>query len=220
MPPVSRPQRRAVLGARIQNGEGRGIARHPRVRAARSRPDVIPGGLHLAAAGGVRSDGESAGPSVRVAAQIRVVIADQHAGMRRALRLLLEPEDGMLVVAETGGLVTALHQLRRHRPDVLLLDPYLLKGSGINAVRRLREQEPQTEIVVVTMDDCARLAEHVLNAGAIGFVLKDTADAELAPAIRRAARGEGYTSPRISLEPRSPEAPCLTNSAVRPACQR
>ncbi|MGO9961395.1 MAG: response regulator transcription factor [Solirubrobacteraceae bacterium] len=165
----------------------------------------MPGGLRLAAAGGVRSDGEFAGPPIRVAAQIRVVIADQHAGMRRALRLLLEPEDGVLVVAETGSLVTALHQLQRHRPDVLLLDPHLLDGSGINAVRWLRDQDPQTEIVVVTMDDCAPLAEHMLNAGAIGFVLKDTADAELAPAIRRAARGDRYTSPRMSLEPRSPE---------------
>jgi two-component system response regulator NreC len=164
----------------------------------------MPGGLHLAAANGDGSDGESAAPPIRIAAQIRVVIADQHTGMRRAMRLLLEPEDGVLVVAETGSHATALHQLKRHRPDVLLLDPCLLDGSGINAVRRLRDQEPQTAIVVVTMDDCAQLAEHMLNAGAIGFVLKDTADAELAPAIRRAARGDRYTSPRMSLEARSP----------------
>lgn len=154
--------------------------------------------MRLVSTGGGPSDAMPGPPP------ICVVVADKHPGMRCTLRLLLEPEDDFEVAAEAGSLATALHQLRRHRPHVLVLDPHPLDGSGLDAVRRLRQDAPRTEIVVVTMDDCAALAIHTFNAGAIGFVLKDTADTELATAIRRAARGHQYASPRMRLAPGSP----------------
>jgi DNA-binding NarL/FixJ family response regulator len=73
-----------------------------------------------------------------------------------------------------------------------------LDESRVEAVRHLREQAPSTEIVVLTMHESPTLGKQALEAGAIAFVLKDTADSELPEAVRRAARGERYTSPRVT----------------------
>ncbi len=117
--------------------------------------------------------------------------------MRRSLRLLLEHEDSVEIVAETSDLQMTERQIRRYRPGVVVLDMRLRDGSSIEAIRRIRRRAPCPQIVVLTMDDSPGFAEHARAAGAIGFVLKDTADAELADAIRCAAAGEHYTSPRM-----------------------
>ncbi len=117
--------------------------------------------------------------------------------MRRSLRLLLEGEVDVEVVAEAIDLRTAEREVRRHHPAVLVLDLRLRDGSSIEAIRLMREQAPRVQIVVLTMDDSPGYAEEALRAGAVGFVLKDTADAELGDAIRKAAAGDYYTSPRM-----------------------
>jgi len=129
---------------------------------------------------------------------IRVVLADDHALMRRSLRLLLDREEGVDVVAEAGDLTTVIRHVRRHVPHVLVLDLGMPNGSSIDVIRGLREQAPDTEIVVLTMDDSPVFAQQALDAGAIGFVLKDHADTELTEAVRGAARGDEYLSPRIA----------------------
>jgi DNA-binding NarL/FixJ family response regulator len=118
--------------------------------------------------------------------------------MRRSLRLLLDGEDGVTVVAEAADLATVMRHVRDHRPHVLVLDLRMPDGSSIDAIAELREHVPGTEIVVVTMDESPAFAQQALAADAIGFVLKDTADAELAEAVRRAARRERYISPRVA----------------------
>jgi two-component system response regulator NreC len=128
---------------------------------------------------------------------IRVVLADDHAQMRRSLRMVLDGEDGVKVIAEAGDLPTVMRHVRGHRPNVLVLDLRMPHGSSIDAIRSLREQVPSTEIVVVTMEGNPAFAQQALDADAIGFVLKDTADAELPEAVRRAARREPYVSPRV-----------------------
>jgi two-component system response regulator NreC len=128
---------------------------------------------------------------------IRVVLADDHAQMRRSLRRVLDGEDGVKVIAEAGDLPTVMRHVRGHRPNVLVLDLRMPDGSSIDAIRSLREQVPSTEIVVVTMEGNPAFAQQALDADAIGFVLKDTADAELPEAVRRAARREPYVSPRV-----------------------
>jgi two-component system, NarL family, response regulator NreC len=132
-----------------------------------------------------------------MAAPVRVVLAEDHPMMRRSLRLLLESEVDVEVVAEAIDLRTAEREVRRHRPAVLVLDLRLRDGSSIEAIRLMREQAPRVQIVVLTMDDSPGYAEEALRAGAVGFVLKDTADAELGDAIRNAAAGDYYTSPRM-----------------------
>jgi two-component system, NarL family, response regulator NreC len=126
-----------------------------------------------------------------------VVLADDHALLRRALRLLLELEDDLEVVAEAGDLETAAREVVAHRPDVLVVDLRRQDGWGAGRIRRLRAQCPGTGVVVITMHMSALFAAHALDAGALGFVLKDTADQELPTAVRTVARGEVYTSPRL-----------------------
>jgi two-component system response regulator NreC len=129
---------------------------------------------------------------------IRVVLADDHALMRRSLRLLLDNEEGVEVIAEASDLTTVIRHVHGHLPHVLVLDLGMPNGSSIEAIGRLREQVPSTEIVVLTMEDSPVFAQQALDAGAIGFVLKEFADAELPEAVRRAARGEPYFSPRVA----------------------
>jgi two-component system, NarL family, response regulator NreC len=117
--------------------------------------------------------------------------------MRRSLRLLLDGEPDIEVVAESGELTGAISQVRSLDPDVLVLDLRMPDGSSFDVVKRLRTQAPRTRIVVITMQDDQAFARHAHQAGALGFVLKDTADEELPDAVRRAAHGQLYTSPRI-----------------------
>ncbi len=124
--------------------------------------------------------------------------------MRRSLRLLLDLEQDIEVLAEASELSAAMRCVRTHRPGVVVLDLRLADGSTIDAIRDLREGAPATGIVVVTMQQSLPMAIRVLDAGANGFVLKDSADAELVEAVRRAARGERFASPRLEANPGLP----------------
>jgi two-component system, NarL family, response regulator NreC len=84
-----------------------------------------------------------------------------------------------------------------HLPHVLVLDLQLPTGSSIDLIRRLRRQVPETEIVVLTMEASPLFAQQALDAGAVGFVLKDRADTELLAAVRQAAQGREYISPHV-----------------------
>jgi two-component system, NarL family, response regulator NreC len=129
---------------------------------------------------------------------IRVVLADDHNVVRRTLRLLLERERDVEVVAEAGDVFTTVRHVAGHMPHVLLLDLRSPNGSSIDLIRRLRAQAPDTEIVVVTMEDSPAFARAAIDLGAIGYVLKDSADSELPQAVRCAARGERFVSPRVA----------------------
>jgi len=133
---------------------------------------------------------------------IRVVLADDHAFMRRGLRLLLEGEDGLEVIAEAEDLRSATEHVHRDRPAVLVLDLRMPGGSGIETISHLRAEVPGTQIVALTMEADRRFAQKALHSGALGFVLKDLADSELPVAIRAAARGEEYVSPRVAVRRR------------------
>jgi two-component system response regulator NreC len=134
----------------------------------------------------------------KVTDPIRVVLADDHVPMRRSLRLLLDGEDGLEVVAEAGDHNTAARHVHGHQPEVLVLDLGLRDGSSIETIRSLSERAPRTKIVILTMEDNPVFAQRTLTAGALAFVAKDLADAELPDAIRAAARGEEYVSPRVA----------------------
>lgn len=133
-----------------------------------------------------------------VAVPIRVVLADDHAMMRRTLRRLLDGEPGVQVIAEAGDLEGAARHVQSHQPHVLVLDLSLPGGSSIEAISRLRERSPVTHIVVMTMNESPAFAQRAFAAGAVGFVTKDLADEELPTAVRAAARGEEFVSPRVA----------------------
>lgn len=148
--------------------------------------------LHLAQA----TDSSAYSPSE--ASDIIVVLADDQREVRRNLRLLLAGEHGMEVIAEAGDLSTAIRHVKGHAPHVLLLDLRLPGGSSIEAIRRLREEVPDTEIVVLTTEDNPVFARQAIDSGAVGYVLKDNADGNLSHAVRCAARGEAYVSPHVA----------------------
>lgn len=150
--------------------------------------------LHLHLAPG-QSDKDS---PVRSSVPIKVILADDHAGVRRSLRLLLDRLDDVEVVAEAAELSTVIRGVHQHVPHVLVLDLQMPNGSSLETIRTLRERVPDTEIVVLTMDVSPAFAQAALTAGAVGFVLKDRSDSELPPAIRAAASGHEYVSPQVA----------------------
>jgi two-component system response regulator NreC len=143
--------------------------------------------------------------------QITVVIADDHTVVRQGLRLLIDNEDGLQVVAEAGNVPDAERLTRAHRPSVLVLDLNMPGGSSLEAIPRLREHAPDTAIVVLTMQDDPAFARQALRSGALGFVLKEAADEELLEAIRLAAAGDTYLNPRLgarlAAQPPEPAGP-------------
>jgi two-component system response regulator NreC len=128
---------------------------------------------------------------------IRVVIADDHSIVRRGLRDLLDAETGFEVVAEAGDIDDARRFVRGHHPKVLVLDLNMGGQSSLRTIPEIREESPETEIVVLTMQDEPAYAREALSAGALGYVLKEAADTELIEAVRSAAAGHSYLNPRL-----------------------
>jgi two-component system response regulator NreC len=139
------------------------------------------------------------------AERVTLVIADDHHVVRTGLKLLLEAEPGIEVVAEAADVDSARRYVRAHRPDVLVLDLNMPGEPSLPSIPKLREEMPDTQIVVLTMQDDPAFAREALNAGALGFVLKRSAESELVEAVRLAAAGQPYLNPqlgaRIAVEP-------------------
>ena len=130
-------------------------------------------------------------------ATIGIVIADDHAVVRRGLKQLLGAEPGFEILAEAGDLDAARRYVRGHHPDVLVLDVNLPGGSSITKIPEIREESPDTAIVVLTMQNEPAYARQALSAGALGYVLKEAAETELVEAVRRAAVGDTFLNPRL-----------------------
>jgi two-component system, NarL family, response regulator NreC len=138
---------------------------------------------------------------------IRLVLADDHAVVRSGLRMLLDNERDFEVVAEASNVESARRYVRGHHPKVLVLDLNMPGGSSLEAIPLIREESPDTEIVVLTMQQEPAFAREALGAGALGYVLKEAADDELVEAVRRAAVGETYLNPRLGARIASERPP-------------
>jgi len=143
--------------------------------------------------------------------RVTIVIADDHQVVRAGLRLLLEAEEGFQVVGEAGDIATTERRVSAHRPRVLILDLNMPGEPSLPAIPRLREGAPDTQIVVLTMQNDPAFAREALRAGALGYVLKEAADTELVQAVRMAAEGRTYLNPelgaRLAAEPPAPPGP-------------
>lgn len=131
-------------------------------------------------------------------ATIRVLLADDHDLVRAGFRSLLERLEGIEVVAEADDGREALDLIARHRPDVVLMDIKMPGLNGIEAMSRALRETPGTRVVMLSMYANEEYVVQSLRAGAIGYLLKDAATAELELAVRAAARDETYLSPAIS----------------------
>jgi len=129
---------------------------------------------------------------------ITVVLTDDHAVVRGALKALLEGQDDLEVVGEATDLRSARAAVQDSKPDVLILDVNLPDGLGVDAVAGLRQEAPGTEIVLLTMERDLALARRAIEAGARGYLFKDAAHLELIEAVRLASRSQDYLTPSVA----------------------
>ena len=125
---------------------------------------------------------------------LRILVADDHGIVRSGLKMLIERQDGMNVVAEAGDGVDAVEAAQRERPDVAILDVAMPRMTGIQAAREIRAHCPATSVLLLSMYDDDRYVSDALRAGASGYVLKRQADAELIEAVRAVAAGGNFVS--------------------------
>jgi len=131
---------------------------------------------------------------------ISIVLVDDHEVVRKGLRMVLDAEEGFEVIAEAGDLEATHRYVRAHRPRVLVLDLNLPEGSSLAAIPELREESPDTAVVVLTMQQEPAFAREAIRAGALGYVLKQSAGSELVDAVRAAAAGETYLNPKLGAQ--------------------
>jgi two-component system, NarL family, response regulator NreC len=130
--------------------------------------------------------------------RIRIVLADDHRLVRRGLQMVLDAEPDLEVVAQAGDIVAARRCVLEHRPDVLVVDLNMPGPTTLDAIPSLRADAPETQIVVLTMQPEPRYARAARHAGALGYVLKEAADAELVSAVRLAAAGEAFLNRELA----------------------
>ncbi|HEX9039243.1 MAG TPA: response regulator transcription factor [Ktedonobacterales bacterium] len=129
---------------------------------------------------------------------ITIVIADDHALVREGTRRLLEAESGLVVLGEAGDGATAIAEVERVRPSVVIMDIAMPGMNGIEATRQIKARQPQVAVLALTAHDDDQYILKLLDAGAAGFLLKDAGGRELANAVRSVHRGETILSPAIA----------------------
>jgi DNA-binding NarL/FixJ family response regulator len=131
---------------------------------------------------------------------IRVLLVDDDALVRSGLKMMLSGAEGIAVVGEAGDGNEVLSALDRHRPDVVLMDIRMPVVDGIAATRLVREQPDAPAVVVLTTFDADELVLRALQAGAAGFLLKDTPPGEIVRAIERVHAGDAMLSPGVTRQ--------------------
>jgi DNA-binding NarL/FixJ family response regulator len=133
-----------------------------------------------------------------MADKIRVLLADDHAVVRKGIRQFLEEAGDIEVVAEANDGVEALDLVDTHRPDVAVLDIRMPEVTGVEATRRIKQHHPDVRVLVLTSYDDDPYVFALLQAGADGYVLKTASGDELVRAVHTVQRGEAALSPEIA----------------------
>jgi len=143
--------------------------------------------------------------------KISVVLADDHELVREGIRMVLEAEPDIEVVAQAPDADTAARYVLGHKPTVLVLDLSMPGSPSLDLIPKMLESSPSTAVIVVTMQNEPAFARQALRAGAKGFVVKQSAAAELVSAVRAVLVGETYINPnlgaRMAAEPPAPDGP-------------
>jgi DNA-binding NarL/FixJ family response regulator len=126
---------------------------------------------------------------------MRILIADDHGVVRSGLRLLLDRQSDIEVVAEAEDGIEALEKVLAEKPDVAILDVAMPRMTGLQATHEIKKQAPDTQVLILSMHDDERYLYEALRAGASGYVLKAAAGEDLLDAVRAAARGEPFLTP-------------------------
>ena len=129
--------------------------------------------------------------------QTRVVLADDHTLIRAGLRMVVDAQPDLTVVGEAEDGRAAVAMAQKLKPDVIVMDIGMPNLNGIEACRQIRESIPDTQIVMLSMHSDEGYVLRALKAGAKAYLLKDSAEADLARAIRSAAAGKSFFSPAV-----------------------
>jgi two-component system response regulator NreC len=131
---------------------------------------------------------------------IKIILADDHRIVRQGVRVLLEGEPDFNIIAEAKDGLEAVRMVERFHPDVLLLDLIMPEMNGLEVTRVVRKRFPKTNVVILTMHANEAYVLEALQAGAQGYVIKDSSSEELISAIREVADGRRYLGPPLSEE--------------------
>lgn len=130
--------------------------------------------------------------------KIRIILADDHAMVRKGFSLILSREPDMEIIAETGFGKEAVRLTRELKPTMIIMDVAMPDLNGVEATRQIAEQCPECHVLILSMHKDAVYVRESLRAGAKGYLLKDSIDADLLRAVRSVASGNGFLSPEIS----------------------
>ncbi len=123
---------------------------------------------------------------------MRILVADDHGIVRSGIRLLLERQDDIEVVAEAGDGIEAVQRALAERPNLCILDVSMPRMTGLQAAREIRSHLPEARVLILSMHDDEHYLFEALKAGASGYVLKREADQDLVGAVRAVGRGEAF----------------------------
>ena len=129
---------------------------------------------------------------------IRILLVDDHAMLREGLKALLNSSEDIQVIAEASDGRQAIGYVREYSPDVVVMDMAMPGMDGLDATRHIIKERPQTKILVLSQHENERYVLPILQAGAMGYVLKRAFAGELVTAIRTVAQGESFVSPSIT----------------------
>lgn len=135
-----------------------------------------------------------------VGGRTTVVLADDHELVRDGIRMVLEAESDIEVVAQASTAESAVRYTLGHKPTVLVLDLSMPDGSGLEAIPTALEASPETDVIVLTMQNEPAFAREALQAGARGYVIKHAAASELVAAIRAVTGGQTYVTPSLGAK--------------------
>jgi len=126
---------------------------------------------------------------------LHILIADDHGIVRSGIRMLIDRQQGMHVVAEAEDGIQAVELAQATKPDVAILDVSMPRMTGLQAAREIRSRTPDTSVLLLSMHDDERYFFDAVDVGAAGYVLKRSADTDLIDAIQAVGRGEQFVSP-------------------------
>lgn len=131
--------------------------------------------------------------------EIKIVLVDDHALVRRGFRVMLDDDDAIEVVGEASDGEEAIHVVEKTQPKVVVMDCALPKVDGMEATRRIKERWPEIAVLMLSMHGEETWVRLALESGANGYILKSAVDLDLADAIKRVATGETVLDPKVSL---------------------
>src|ERR1700723_236087 len=130
--------------------------------------------------------------------KLRILVADDHELVRHGIRGILRARRGWRVIGEAANGQEAVEKTHKLKPDVAILDVSMPDLDGLQATRQIREASPNTKVLVLTMHESDQMVHRVLEAGALGYVLKSDLAANLVKAVKDVSAGRLFLTPRVS----------------------